>query len=502
MDLPAALGRWRALVGDEHVWTDEPRTAAAATATFPTRARVLAIVRPADTGQVAACVRVAHELGIPLHPVSRGASWGLGSRAPARDAVVLDLARLDRIADFDEKLAYVTVEPGVTFRQLAAYLRACRARVFASVIGGPADASVLANALERGDGAGPLGDRFAHACGLEVVLPTGEVARTGFARVPGAHVAPLGRWGVGPSLDGLFSQSRWGVVTRMTLWLAPYPRRFELAAVALDDDARLPALIDALRGLRLAGIATAPVPVWNDLKAMSVLARYPWDETGGATPLPAEVRAALRERLGVARWTSTIALYGQSDAHAAALRELVVDALAPLARVEIARGPDDPLDAPDDACGPALGAPHDRNLASVYWRKRGPLPARLDPDADRCGFLWLGHALPFDGRHARAAVDACEAEAAAGGFEPSVALLGVTERVVQLVVALAYDRDVPGEDARALACHDRLAGRLGALGYPPFRRGLQTRAPDGDAATERLLEALHAAIDPRGILGD
>jgi 4-cresol dehydrogenase (hydroxylating) len=73
---------------------------------------------------------------------------------------------------------------------------------------------------------------------------------------------------------------------------------------------------------------------------------------------------------------------------------------------------------------------------------------------------------------------------------------------VQLVVALAYDREVPGEDARALACHDRLAARLAALGYPPFRRGLQTHAPDGDGATERLLEALHAAIDPRGILGE
>ena len=501
MDLPAALARWRALVGDDHVWTDDTRTGAAATATFPTTARVLAIVRPADTSQVAACARVAHELAVPLHPVSRGASWGLGSRAPSRDAVLLDLARLDRIVDFDERLAYVTVEPGVTFRQLAAYLRACRARVFASVIGGPADASVVANALERGDGAGPLGDRFAHACGLEVVLPTGELVHTGYARISGAHVAPLGRWGVGPALDGLFSQSRWGVVTRMTIHLAPYPRHFELAQVALDDDGRLPALIDALRGLRLRGIATAPVPVWNDVKAISVLARYPWDEAAGTTPLPPAVRAALRARLGVARWTATVALYGQSVAHAAALRELVVDALAPLARVEVAAGPADPLDAPDDACGPALGVPHDRGLAAAYWRKRGPLPARLDPDADRCGFLWLGHALPFDGGHARAASDACEAELAAGGFEPSVALLGVTERVLQLVAAIAYDRDVPGEDARALACHDRLAARLAAFGYPPFRLGLASHPPDGDAATARLLAALHAALDPRRILG-
>ncbi|HLL23351.1 MAG TPA: FAD-binding oxidoreductase, partial [Kofleriaceae bacterium] len=355
-----AVARWRALLGDEHVCTDAARTAAVAT--FSTTAQTRAVLRPADRTQVAACMRVAHELRVPLHPISRGRNWGYGSRVPPRDAVLLDLGRLDRIVDFDERLAYVTVEPGVSFRQLAAFLRSTRARVFASVTGGTADGSVIANALERGDGAGPLGDRFGHICALEVVLPDGGVVNTGFARFPGSPVAPLARWGVGPTLDGLFSQGGLGVVTRATVWLAPYPRNFVMAGYTVEDDARLPALVDALRGLKLAGITTATVPMWNDIKALSLVARYPFDEA--PPPLPAALREAMRVRAGLGRWNGTVSLYGASEAHAAALRDLVHEALAPVADVRFRAGPTHPLDADEDACGPALGVPHDRTAAA------------------------------------------------------------------------------------------------------------------------------------------
>jgi 4-cresol dehydrogenase (hydroxylating) len=497
----AAIARWRALIGEAHVSTDEPALERAATATFPTAARVAAVLRPADTAEVAGCVRIAHELSVPLHPVSRGRNWGYGSRVPPRDAVVLELGRLDRIVDFDEHLAYVTVEPGVTFRALARYLRSCRARVFASVTGGTGEGSVIGNALERGDGAGPLGDRFGHACGLEVVLPTGEIVHTGFARFPGATVAPLARWGVGPSLDGLFSQSGLGVVTKMTVWLAPYPAAFLLGAFTIEGDARLPALVDALRRLKLAGVTPATVPLWNDYKALSLLGQYPWDEAGGVTPLPDAVRLAWRARAGLGRWNGTISLYGASRPHALALRDVALDALGGIAStLAFHEGPADPLDADEDSLGPALGVPHERSAAAVYWRKRTPAPSTLDPDADGCGFLWLGHAVPFEGGHARAVAALVEAELLRDGFEPSLALLGVGDRALSAVAAIAYDRALPGEDARALACHDRVHAALVARGYPPFRRGVQS-PPDrsGEPASAALLETIAAALDPRGV---
>lgn len=488
MEMPGfrdACAAWRAALGDVHVTVDDAACRQAATTTFATAGRILAILRPADRAQVQACMRIAHQHEIPVRPTSRGRNWGYGSRAPARDAVLLDLARLDRIVDFDERLAYVTVEPGVTFRQLATFLRDARARVFASVTGGPAEGSVVANALERGDGSGPLGDRIAHACGMEVVLATGECLETGFARFPGSPVAPLATGGVGPSLDGLFAQSDLGVVTRMTVWLAPYPAHFVLVGVTVDDDDELPAVVDSLRELRLAGVTPATTPLWNDVKALSLVTRYPWGE-------PFD-RRALRRQHGFGAWNGAIALHATSRAHGTALCDAVRDKLGPVARLAFREGPEHPLDADPEVCGPHLGVPHDRNLASVYWRKRGPVG--VDPDADRCGFLWLGHAIPFAGEHARTFADVVTHGLEEAGFEPAIALLGVTPRALSAVGSIAWDRDVAGEDERARDAHDRLVADMITRGYPPFRTGLQT-----PALVDPMVERLRGVLDPRGIL--
>ncbi|MCE5289319.1 MAG: FAD-dependent oxidoreductase [Nocardiaceae bacterium] len=496
--LDAAVARWRALIGDEHVWTDDERLRAAGTATFATTQRVLAVIRPANREQVQACVKVAHELRVPLHPTSRGRNWGYGSRVPHRDAVVLDLARLDRIVDFDERMGYVTVEPGVTFWQLSRFLRTNRARVFASVTGGTSGGSVIANALERGDGTGPLGDRFGYICALEVVLPDGDVIHTGFARFGEAPIAPLARWGVGPYLDGLFSQSTFGVVTRATIWLAPYPARFVLAMFNAEE---LPPLIDALRGLKLAGVTTATTPVWNDVKALSFyFGQYPWSDTT-VTPLPTDMREMMREGVGLGRWNGTVALYGASRAHGDALRDVVADVLSPIADVRFHEGPDDPLEADEAECAPNLGVPHDFSAATTYWRKTNPIPTELDPDRDRCGFVWLSHAMPFDGAHAGVVDEIVETEFASAGFEPNLALLGVTERALSAVAAIVYDRDVDGEDERAMQCHDRVHSMLVERGYPPFRRGVQTPAAIGEPRYAQLVDDIARVIDPHGVFG-
>jgi 4-cresol dehydrogenase (hydroxylating) len=400
-------------------------------------------------------------------------------------------------------MAYVTVEPGVTFRQLADFLRGCRARVFTAVTGGPADGSVVANALERGDGTGPLTDRFAHVCDLEVVLANGERIETGFGRFPGATVAPLGRWGVGPALDGLFSQSGLGVVTRATVWLTPYPAHFEHAWYTIDDPRRLPALTDALRRLKLAGVARGTTSLWNDYKLLALFGGYPYAETGGATPLPDELRATLRRRAQLGVWNGALSLYGASARHGQALRELVEETLDGIAtQLRFERGPEEPLDAPPERCGPPLGVPHDHNLVTAYWRKRERPTPPLDPDRDRCGMLWLSHAIPFAGEHAEAVEALVGEEALAAGFEPAMALLGVTDRVLYAIVTLAFDRDLDGEDARASACHDRLFAALCERGYPPFRTGVQSQAlaPAGDPAYQRVLDGLAGLLDPAGVL--
>jgi 4-cresol dehydrogenase (hydroxylating) len=408
---------------------------------------------------------------------------------------------MSRIVDFDEALAYVTVEPGVTFADLHAFLRGRGSRLFASTIGGSPHASVVANALDRGDGSGPYGDRFAHACALEVVLPTGEVVHTGLDRFFGAHAAPLFRWGVGPALDGLFSQSSLGVVTRLTLWLAPIPRSLSLVRFSVVDPGKLGAVVDACRALRLDGTLRSVVGLWNDYRALSARAQYPWELPGGTTPLGREVLAQLAGAWGGATWFGSTAVGAASVAQGRA-------ALAHVARLLRPCVDDLSVDAvtPAHTDDPALlfvqGVPHEGSLRSMYWRKRSPVPADPDPDRDRCGLVWVSAVVPFRGREAVEATRLVEDTILSHGFEPLLALLGQTERALNLLPLLVYDRDVPGADEEAMRCHDTLLARLCEAGYPPHRLGICSMdalpAPRDDHGA--LMERLARALDPNDVL--
>jgi 4-cresol dehydrogenase (hydroxylating) len=503
--LPEALAAWREAIGDASVIDDPVALRAAGHALVPTDHRIAAILRPADPSEVQACLRIAGRCGVPLHPVSRGRNWGYGAwLPPAQNGVVLSLDRLDRIRDFSEELAYVTIEPGVTFRRLDMYLRQRGSRLVIGAIGGPGDASVLANALERGTGVDPHADRFSHVCGLEVVLPTGELLRTGSARQDGAHAGPVDRWGVGPWLDGLFSQSALGVVTAMTVWLVPAPRCLGSMTFRIAEPEGLAPAVDALRRLRLSGVLTTPPVLWNDIKVLARYHDYPWEEAGGRTPLPAGLRRTAREKLGYGPWSGVVRVYAGGEERcradlaqiSAALPDCVDDVREAVAPIDL-----EGLRTGEAPLPPTLEH-DDMGLRCLYWRKRGGTPRVADPMRDGCGILWLPMTLPFTGRHAGRAVAIAEEVIVRHGFEPNLSLVGITPRVLHMKASIIYDRDAPGEADKARACHDEALTRLVEAGYPPHRLGLASAGalpPAGDASAA-LLRKLKETVDPHGAL--
>jgi 4-cresol dehydrogenase (hydroxylating) len=66
MDFPGALQAWRQLLGDEHVLVDPSILAQVQTATFATTQQVPAILQPATSAEVQACVRIANHYNTPL----------------------------------------------------------------------------------------------------------------------------------------------------------------------------------------------------------------------------------------------------------------------------------------------------------------------------------------------------------------------------------------------------------------------------------------------------
>lgn len=483
-------------MGREHVLTDAVGLGRAETATFAIERQIVAIVRPADVDEVRACVHGARANGVPLYPVSRGCNWGLGSRVPtANGCALLDLSRLGRIVDYEEPLAHITVEPGVTFAQAYRYLRARGSPLYLPSTGGPADASVIGNAVERGDRLGPQAGHLNSILGLEVVLPTGDLVHTGLGRFSDASARNLCPWGVGPDLAGLFIQSNLGIVTQMTLALAPYPKRLLAFSAQVEDAADLPPLVARLRDLLLRGVLEEnAVSLWNSYKVLACVGRYPWKLTGGRTPL------ALGAGAGRGAWHAAGLLHAESDEHAQALRALVEPALREVVRdssfVDV-EGSGAPLEVPG-----LLGAALDGNVRMAYWRKRTPPPARMDPDHDRCGLIWICPLLPLDGAPVVEAVRTAEETITTASFEPILALQCVSPRAAHAFFAIVYDRDVEGEDERAMACHDRLMERLVARGHLPYRLGVHSMGalPPPNDGSGRLLRALKGALDPADVL--
>jgi len=309
--LARALDGWREVLGTERVQIDAATLAHASRTTLPDAPSPVAVLRPTTRDDVVALVKVAAAHRVPLYPISRGRNWGYGDRAPVREGcALLDLSGLDRIVEVDEELGYAVVEPGVTQGQLATHLRELGGRWWMDATGSGLHASVLGNVVERGFGHSPLGDHFANTATVEVVLADGSVVQTGLGDLAPMRLAGSYRWGIGPVLDGLFSQSNLGIVTRATVWLNPQTSAYKAFVIRLADGEHFGALIDHLRPLRVAGTIQTPIHFANDLRVLSSKVSYPWERTGGAVPLPDDLRRELDARYRIPAWTAMGGLYG------------------------------------------------------------------------------------------------------------------------------------------------------------------------------------------------
>lgn len=492
-----ALTAWRRAIGAANVVTATSELGAASTATFATHQTVAAILRPADTEALRRCLRIATRHAVAVHPVSGGKNWGYGSRVPpVGTAVLVDLSRLDRIRAFDEQLGYVTVEPGVTFRMLYAFLRKRRSSLMLNTPATSPEASCLANALERGIGAGRHAERALYASSLEVVLPTGELLRTGAGQFDD-HELPVRRWSAGPSLDGLFMQSNLGVVTALTLWLHRVPQHYDAVSFTLRRSAQLGPFVDALQALQMDGVIQSSVKLVNVHRWLTGTIQYPWSAFGDALPL---TKARVRSLFDGApfAWSGRFIVSYPSAANRTPTRRRIAAALRPFVdELELTRPRSK---ATRDKDG--WGAPFASDIASTYWRKRTAAPADPDPDRDRCGVIFVSPLVPLTGTHVRRATRIIEREALASGFEPTMAMTITNPRSVYLVAPVFFDRAVDGEDQRALACAERCLASLARAGYWPYRSGIGgPRLPSARTdAGRQVLARIKAALDPAGVL--
>jgi (+)-pinoresinol hydroxylase len=268
-----ALRQFRDVVGREWVFEGEDlalyRDAYSPLWGEPEEKVASAAVAPDQVEQVQKIVRIANAHKIPLYTISTGRNLAYGGSAPVYSgSVILDLKRMNRILEVNERNAYALVEPGVSYFDLYRYIRERKLKLWIDCPD-PGWGSPLGNALDHGAGYTPLPfrDHFDAHCGMEVVLANGEILRTGMGALPGAQTWQQFRYGMGPFVDGLFSQSNFGIVTKMGFWLYPQPEAFKAGTIKAQRHDDIMPFVDTLASLMYSGIVNCHIgivsPVFN-----------------------------------------------------------------------------------------------------------------------------------------------------------------------------------------------------------------------------------------------
>ncbi len=178
------------------------------------------VAKPEDTGSVARILKIANENKIPVTP--RGSGTGLsGGAVPIYGGIVLSLERMNRILEIDKDNFTATVEPGVRLADL--YQAVEGQGLYYPPYPGETSATIGGNVATNAGGmrAVKYGVTRHSVLGLEAVLPSGEIIKTG-----GKFVKCSTGYDLTQLLTG--SEGTLAVITQIIVKLIPPPGKWEI----------------------------------------------------------------------------------------------------------------------------------------------------------------------------------------------------------------------------------------------------------------------------------
>lgn len=488
----AAVRELRAIVGDTWVFADADSTLPYLKSLIPDpdhRHVPSGAVAPASVEEVQAILKVANKYRLPLWPVSTGKNMGYGMATPASNGqMILDLKRMNKIIEIDAELGTALVEPGVTYQDLQDYLDANNLPFWLDVPTVGPIVSPVGNTLERGVGYTPYGDHFFMQCGMEVVLADGTIVRTGMGSVKNSTTWQAFKWGYGPYLDGIFTQSNFGVVTKMGFWLMPAPPAYKPFVVQYDEMEDVAKVTDTIRPFRMNNLIPNGVLIMGAAYQLAMFNRRAdfWKE---ARQIPDEVVKAEARKRGLGMWNTYFALYGTEE---------IIAAVEPIVRGAFEASGGKVLT--EKEMGDNLWFKHHASLMKggmtleeigiVRWRGPGGGMVAFAPVAPAKGAETKGQTALAKEILAKYDFD----------YAPAYAVGG---RELHHIIFLLYDKSDPAEEKKADECVREMITRFGDKGWAAYRTGVSTMDlvanQYGDA--NRLLNArIKQALDPNHIL--
>jgi glycolate oxidase len=192
------------------------------------------VVAPETTEQVQKIVQLANREKIPIVPMGNGMAL-TGLVIPLKGGIVMDMKRMNKILEVNEKARYAVVEGGTSQGVLKAYLQDHYPHLRHSLPDAPPTATIAANVALHGQGrlTQQYGFNSDMVTGLEVVLPTGDICKIGS---PSLGPYWFSKGPTLPDLSGLFLGwlGTTGIFTKVGLKLYPNKKIREVELFVTD----------------------------------------------------------------------------------------------------------------------------------------------------------------------------------------------------------------------------------------------------------------------------
>ncbi len=487
-----AVKAFRGILGDAAVLTSAETLASYNKIMMPVpneRHMPSAALLATTVEQIQQILAVCNQHKVPIWTISTGKNLGYGSAAPAeRGQVVLDLGWMNRILEVDADLAYALVEPGVTYRQLYDYIQERKLPLWLSVPAPSAIAGPTGNTLDRGVGYTPYGEHFMFACGMEVVLADGQVLRTAMGGVPKSNTWQVFKWGYGPYLDGLFTQSNFGVVTKFGFWLMPAPPVFKPFAILYDNEDDIVEIVETIRPLRISNTIPNAVVIAHALWEAPLKAKRADYVKGPGSISDDAVRQIVRDhKMGV--WNVYAALYGTAE-QVDVNWKIVTQAFGKSGKARI-------LTAEDAGDDPAFsyraelmrGGMDLREFSLYNWRGGG-------------GSMWFAPVSQARGSETLKQMSMAKTILSRHGLDYNGEFI-VGMRDMHHIIDVLYNRADPQQAQAAHQCFSELIDAFAAEGYGIYRTSpaFMDKVAETFGPVQRSVNrTLKKALDPNGIL--
>lgn len=457
------------------------------------QSRPLCVAFPENENQIVELLKWCSQNQLKVYPLSKGKNFGYGDAlSTGAGHVILDLSKMNRIVEVNAKLAFVTIQPGVTQHQLADHLLQNNIPLQLDVTGAGLDASIVGNILERGFGHSEYGDRFSRVIRMRVILPNGETIDTGFGSLKNAEAKNTYRYGFGPVLDGIFSQSNFGIISEMTFELMPKAEKLEMFIFSTKDPKQLSSLVTTVRELRLAGVVNSAVHIANKARAVGEKENKlagAWNASGAVCGPAAMVSAQKK----------IIKKYFRK--HCSNYRLVFINekrlGLLKIAE-KILKIP--VYDAVKSIFDLQKGLPTDDHIRTLL-NNDSITSATLDASSLTHYFEWINAVCPADENSVEHMMSLLTDLFKKEGYEFRVTITAVNPRSFILISNITFPNQ-QSEIIKAHAFKKKCYEELGKHGYYPYRSGsgLYSTLPEMPDTYNRVLQNLKNVFDPENMI--